>query len=84
MTTKRSLYQIVNQQFDKAAAHGGGGDDFYSAPNPPHGAVLTYHLRDGLETLAEQRRKAEKETEEGGGAIGYPTSRGSWRAARSP
>ena len=49
------------------------GDDFYSAPNPPHGAVLTYHLRDGLETLADKRRKAEKETEEGGGAVSYPT-----------
>ena len=49
------------------------GDDFYSAPNPPYGAVLTYHLRDGLETLADKRRKAEKETEEGGSAVSYPT-----------
>ncbi len=49
------------------------GDAFYSAPNPPVGAVLTYYLRDGLETLVDQRRKAEKETQEDGGAIGYPT-----------
>ena len=49
------------------------GDDFYSAPNPPVGAVFTYHLRDGLKTLTEQRREAEKETEEDGGAISYPS-----------
>lgn len=36
------------------------GAAFYLAPNPPFGAVLTYYLRDGLETLAEQRKAKEK------------------------
>ena len=49
------------------------GDDFYSAPNPPIGAVFTYHLREGLKTLTDQRREAEEETEEAGGALAYPT-----------
>ncbi len=49
------------------------GDDFYSAPNPPVGAVFTYHLRDGFKTLTEQRHEAEKETEEAGGTLAYPT-----------
>ena len=51
----------------------------YFAPNPPFGAVFTYYLRDGLETLAEQRRAAEKEAREAGDAIAYP----SWDALRA-
>ncbi len=49
------------------------GDATYYAPNPPFGAVFTYYLRDGLETLAEKRRKAEKEAAEAGTAAAYPT-----------
>ncbi len=36
------------------------GASYFVAPNPPFGAVLTYYLRDGLETLADQRKKDEK------------------------
>ncbi len=35
------------------------GETYYLADNPPFGAVFTYHLRDGYETLREQRRRAE-------------------------
>ena len=49
------------------------GDDFYSAPNPPVGAVFTYHLKEGFKTLKDQRLEAEKKTEEDGGALAYPT-----------
>ncbi len=35
----------------------------FVAPNPPFGAVLTYHLADGLETLEAQRRASEKPLE---------------------
>ncbi len=55
------------------------GDDFYSAPNPPIGAVFTYHLRDGLKTLTERRREAEKKTDEDGGTLSYP----SWEELRA-
>ena len=55
------------------------GDAHYFAPNPAFGAVFTYYLKDGLETLAEQRRASEKETEEAGGAVSYP----SWDALRA-
>jgi len=42
--------------------HGKGfaGDAFFAAPNPPFGALFTYWLKDGVETLAEARRKREK------------------------
>lgn len=37
------------------------GDAFWAAPNPPFGAVVTYHLSEGLATLAEERRERETE-----------------------
>ena len=52
------------------------GDSYYTAPNPPFGAVFTYYLEDGYRTLREQRREAEQEASEAGRAIGYP----SWEA----
>ncbi len=55
------------------------GDDFWYAENPPFGAVFTYALRDGLETLAETRRAAETEVGKEGGDTPYP----SWEALRT-
>ncbi|MEM1205666.1 MAG: glycosyl hydrolase [Acidobacteriota bacterium] len=49
------------------------GDDFYTAPNPPFGAILTYHLGETLETLETQRQSREKEMEEEGEEIPYPS-----------
>ena len=34
---------------------GSMGAEFFTAPNPPHGAIFTYHLADSLETLAATR-----------------------------
>ncbi|MEM1201696.1 MAG: glycosyl hydrolase [Acidobacteriota bacterium] len=48
------------------------GADFFVAPNPPFGAVLTYYLKDGLKTREQVRRKAEKEIEKEGGDTPYP------------
>lgn len=36
------------------------GDAFYSAPNPPLGAVFTYYLRNGFSTEREDRKKREE------------------------
>ena len=49
------------------------GEGFYAAPNPAFGATFTYHLKEGLETRKERRQKAEKETEEEGGSVQYPS-----------
>ncbi len=49
------------------------GDSFYSAPNPPLGAVFTYFLKDGLESLEKRRQKADKEKREGGDPVYYPS-----------
>ena len=49
------------------------GDTYYTAPNPPFGAVFTYHLKDGLKTRRERRLEAEKEAEERGETPPYPS-----------
>jgi len=55
------------------------GANFYTAPNPPFGAVFTYRLADGIEAARETRRKAEIEVEKAGGDTPYP----SWDVLRS-
>ena len=52
---------------------GSNGDSFYSADNPPYGAVFSYYLRDGYKTLQKQRREKEKEIEKDGGDTPYPS-----------
>jgi photosystem II stability/assembly factor-like uncharacterized protein len=49
------------------------GDAFYHAENPPYGAVFTYHLKDGFETLREARRREEAKKLEAGEDTPYPS-----------
>jgi len=48
------------------------GDAFWTAPNPPFGAVFTYYLKDGLKSAAEARRESEKKLEKEGRPIPFP------------
>lgn len=48
------------------------GDAFYTAPNPPFGAVFTYYLKDELKTLEKQRQEAEKPLIEEGEDTPFP------------
>ncbi len=57
---------------------GSMGAEFFTAANPPFGAVFTYHLREALQTRARVRRAAELEVEQQGGDTPYP----SWDALR--
>jgi photosystem II stability/assembly factor-like uncharacterized protein len=49
------------------------GDKYYVAPNPPFGAVFTYHLAEGLKTRQERRLEAEKEADENDQTLPYPS-----------
>ena len=51
---------------------GSMGAEFFSAPNPPFGAVFTYYLKDGVESLQAARRQREIEIEKAGGDTPYP------------
>lgn len=48
------------------------GASFYSAPNPPVGAVFTYMMKDSYKTRKQLRQKKEKQTEKDGGTVYYP------------
>jgi len=48
------------------------GDAFFTAPNPPFGAVFTYHLAATLEDRRESRRRREAELRELGEPVYYP------------
>jgi hypothetical protein len=48
------------------------GDAFFTAPNPPFGAVFTYYLKDELLSRRKKRQEAEKKAREKGGEVAYP------------
>jgi photosystem II stability/assembly factor-like uncharacterized protein len=55
------------------------GDRFYTAPNPPFGAVFTYYLKDEIKTLRKTRLDDEKAKQKKGEDTPYP----SWDALRA-
>ncbi len=55
-------------QKDKASL----GGSHFTAPNPPFGAVFTYHLKDSPKSSKELRRDEEKEIREKGGDVPFP------------
>lgn len=58
---------------------GSMGAEFFTAPNPPFGAVFTYYLDEELKTRAKTRREAELEVAKDNGDTPYP----SWDALRA-
>ncbi len=48
------------------------GARFYSAQNPPFGAMLTYYLRDEIQTRRARRQAAEREVAKAGRDVSYP------------
>jgi hypothetical protein len=55
------------------------GAGFFSAPNPPFGAVFTYYLKDALETRRKVREEREKKLVGEDEAVPYP----SWEELRA-
>jgi photosystem II stability/assembly factor-like uncharacterized protein len=50
------------------------GEQLYAAPNPPYGAVLTFHLKEEIRTRKKSRQEAEKAAEKEKRAWTYPTA----------
>lgn len=49
------------------------GDAFFTAPNPPFGAVFTYYLREEIKSLKKERQDREKLIAKDGGDVAYPS-----------
>lgn len=52
---------------------GAQGSTFFAAPNPPYGAILTMHLKDGFETFKEKREAAQAEAREKDETFPFPS-----------
>ncbi len=52
------------------------GDAFFTAPNPPFGAVFTWYLKDKITTREEARRQREAKLEKAGKDVPFP----GWKA----
>ncbi len=50
------------------------GDAFYTADNPPYGAVFTAYLKENVKTKKEKRQDAEKEAAKKNQTLPYPTN----------
>jgi hypothetical protein len=51
---------------------GSQGASYYTAPNPPFGAVITYYLKEDSKTKEEIRKEKEKELVKSGQAVQFP------------
>ena len=49
------------------------GSSFYTAPNPPYGAAMSYYLKDAPKTLKQIRQQAEREADRKKQPIRYPS-----------
>ena len=49
------------------------GEAFYTADNPPFGAVVTWYLKDSIKTRKERRHEAEREAERRRAPVAWPT-----------
>lgn len=64
--------------YDPAAPLAGGtrafqGANFYTAPNPPYGATITYHLKDSLKTPSSERKAKDRKLAAAGSDTQYPS-----------
>ena len=48
------------------------GASFFTAPNPPFGATITYYLKDALKTKKASRHEQEDKLERDNKDVGYP------------
>lgn len=63
---------IETSRLGMPSGRGFQGSSFWAAPNPPFGALITYHLKEGLKSLEEQRKEEEKKS--GVTKENYPTT----------
>ena len=68
----RDAWWFVPAAVSQAAGRPTAGSDDYTAPNPPHGALMTYWLKEAPTTAREARRAAEKTLRDAGRDVPFP------------
>lgn len=61
------------QHDDLGGSRGFQGDSMFATPNPPHGATLTYFVRDEYKTKRQKRKEAEAKVDRQGGDVPVPS-----------
>jgi len=75
MESKATLFPVrkalwyIPRSFLGGSGKASQGDGYFIAPNPPFGAVFTYHLSESFLTKAEKRKQKEKESSK---PVGFP------------
>jgi hypothetical protein len=72
-SVKDALHYIERSRLSGAKGRGSQGASFFTAENPPFGAVFTYYLREKITTRKERRKEAEKSAAEEGRPYTYPS-----------
>lgn len=72
---KDALHYAKANRLGGRDGRGWMGAQYFSAPNPPFGATVTYHLKEKLQTRKERRQEAEKKAAKSGSTTqpAYPT-----------
>jgi len=70
---KTALSYIPSSIFGGGGGGGEQGGNFFTAPNPPFGAAITYNLKEGYRTKAQERAQAERAALAKGETPPYPT-----------
>ena len=70
---KETWRYVQESRLGGGGGRGSQGASFWSAPNPPYGAVFTYYLKDKLTTRKERRQEAEQKARKANKPFDYPT-----------
>jgi hypothetical protein len=68
---RKALQYVPDTPFGRRAK-GTQGAGYYTAENPPYGAVFTYHLKEGLKTRQQLREEKDNQLEKQGKGVRYP------------
>lgn len=60
----RKAWWYIQRQPLGATKKASQGDGFYVAPNPPFGALITYYLKEDIESARAERKERDKEAQE--------------------
>ncbi|MEP0841412.1 MAG: glycosyl hydrolase, partial [Phycisphaerae bacterium] len=70
---KEALRYVPRSRLGGRTGRYSQGASFYSAPNPPFGAVFTYYLKEKVMSRREQRQEAEKKQKAAGRPVRVPS-----------
>lgn len=70
---KKALRYVETSRLGGSTGVGSQGASYFSAPNPPYGAVFTYYLKEKVISRKEKRKEADKKASKAGKTPPYPT-----------